>query len=88
MSGRREVAHFEIAALQGDELGALLEQRVAPVGLELEVVLHRRAERLVGLGAQVLLGEGAAEPQLGFALGPRGFQNNAGKAGCSSPGQQ
>ena len=52
---RREVAHFEVAALQGDELGALLEQRVAPEGLELEVVFDRGAERLIGLGTQILL---------------------------------
>ncbi len=57
---RREVAHLEVAALERDELGALLEQRVAPIRLEVEVVLDRRGEGLVGVGAQVLLGECAS----------------------------
>ena len=85
---RREVAEIEIVALEGDELGTLLEQRVAPIRLEVEIVLDGRAEGLVGLGPRVGFGEGAAEPELGFALGPCGIQNNAGKAGRSSPGQQ
>ena len=66
--GRRQVAEFEVVALQGDELGALLEQRVAPVGLEIEVVLHRRGERLVALGAKICFGEGDRQPQLRFRL--------------------
>ena len=32
----RDVAHLEIAALHGDEFGALLEQRAAVVGLQRE----------------------------------------------------
>ena len=59
--GRREVAEVEIVALQGDELGALLEQRVVPVRLEIEIVLDGGGERLVGLGAHIGFGEGRAE---------------------------
>ena len=62
--GRREIAQVEIVALQRDQLGALLEQRVAPVRLEIEVVLDRGGEGLVGLGAKIGFGERAAEAQL------------------------
>ena len=43
MSCGRDVAHLEVAALQRDELGALLEQVAAVVGLEGEV--RRRSPR-------------------------------------------
>ena len=80
---RREVAEIEIVTLEGDELGALLEQRVAPIRLEVEIVLDGRAERLVGLGARVGFGEGAAEPELwlGLCAGvPGGGERNNGGA--------
>ena len=59
--GRREIAEFKIVTLQRDQLGTLLEQRVAPVRLEIEVVFDRARELLVGLRAKVRFGEGAAE---------------------------
>ena len=65
---RREIAEIEIVALKRDELGALLEQRVAPIGLEVEIVVDRRGEGLVGLGAQVGFRERAAEAQLLLGL--------------------
>ena len=66
--GRSKIAQLEILSLERDELGALLEQSVAPVGLEVEVVLHRCRERLVALGAQIGFGEGCGEAQLRFRL--------------------
>ena len=58
---RRDVAHLEIAALQGDELGALLEEIAAVVALEDEVVLDGVGEHFHHLGADVLLGEDRRE---------------------------
>jgi hypothetical protein len=70
--GRREIAEFKIVTLQRDQLGTLLEQRVAPVRLEIEVVFDRGRELLVGLRAKVRFGEGAAEAQLDLGLRARG----------------
>jgi hypothetical protein len=82
---RREIAQVEIVALKRDQLGALLEERIAPVGLEFEIVLDRSGERLVGLGAQVGLGKGAAEAELLLVLcggAPGGGERkNAGATG-------
>ena len=69
MSAGREIAQFEVLALQRDELGALLEQRVAPVRLEVEIVLHRGGERLVAFGAKIGFGERAGEAHLRLRLG-------------------
>ncbi len=60
---RRDVAHLQIAALEGDELGALLEQRAAIIGLQLEVAGDRLAEHLHHLGADVLLGKDGREAE-------------------------
>ena len=62
---RRDVAHLEVVALHGDELGALLEQRAAVIGLELEALrLHVLAEPLHHFGPDVLLREDSGEPQV------------------------
>jgi hypothetical protein len=77
---RREIAQVEVVALKRDQLGALLEERVAPVRLEIEIVLDRSGERLVGLGAQVGLGEGTAEAELlpGLCAGAPGSERKNG----------
>ena len=66
--GRRQVAKIEIVALKRDQFGALLEQGVAPVRLEIEVGLDRVGELFVGLRAQVGFRKGAAEAQLLLGL--------------------
>ena len=71
---RREIAQVEVVALKRYQLGALLEERVAPIRLEFEIVLDRSGERLVGIGAQIGLGEGSAEAELlpGLSAGAPG----------------
>ena len=54
-----------------DQLGALLEQGVAPIGLEVEVVFDGGGEGFVGLRAQIVFGEGAAEAKLLLGLARR-----------------
>ena len=54
---RSDVAHLEIAALQCDKLGSLLEEIAAVVALEDEVVLDGVGEHFHHLGADVLFGE-------------------------------
>src|SRR5205085_12437616 len=60
----------------GNELGALLEERVAPVGFEFEVVPGCCSERLVALRAKILFGEGCRKTQLRLSLRAR----NSGQA--------
>ena len=54
---RRDVAQLEVAALQRHELGALLEQVAAVVGLDGEVLADRLGELLGHLRPDVLVGE-------------------------------
>ena len=82
---RGDVAHLEIAALQGDELGALLEQGAAVIALEDEVVLDRVGEHLHHLGADVLLREHGREAQLRLVLRERRARRRQRRAGrCRS----
>src|SRR5262249_7132743 len=67
--GWREVTELEIPALKRDELGALPKQRVAPIGFQIEIVLHRSSERLVTFGSKLGLRERRAESQLRLPLG-------------------
>ena len=62
---RRDVAHLEVVALQGDQLGALLEQRAVVERLELEVGLDVLGEHLDHVGADVLVGEHRGEAERG-----------------------
>ena len=48
----------QITALQRDEFCALLEERIAPIRLEVEIVPDGGRESLVGFAAQVLFREG------------------------------
>src|SRR3546814_15499189 len=64
----RDVAHLEVAALEGDELGALLEEGAAVVALEGEVAFDGVGEHLHHLGADVLLGEDGREAQRRLVL--------------------
>ena len=61
---RRDVAHLEVAALERDELGALLEQVAAVVGLEGEALAERLGELLRHLRPDVLVREHRGEAQL------------------------
>ena len=63
--GRREIAHFEVAALKRDQLGALLEQRIRPVRFDLDVALERLGECGKGLHAQIGFGRSGAQLHLG-----------------------
>jgi hypothetical protein len=54
---RRDVAHLEVAALHGDELGALLEQRAAEEVLDVEATTDLLAEHPERLGADVLVAD-------------------------------
>jgi chromosome condensin MukBEF MukE localization factor len=65
--------------VEGDQLGALFEERIRPERLEVEVVLHRGAERFIRFGAQVLLGERAAEAQLRLVLRQQPWRSGEGQ---------
>ncbi|MBO0237178.1 hypothetical protein, partial [Vibrio parahaemolyticus] len=66
---RGDIAHLEIAALHGDELGALFEQGAAEVGLQGEAPpLNIGGNALHHLGADVLLREHGGEAKRGRGL--------------------
>ena len=83
MSCGGDVAHFQVAALERDEFGALLEQRATEVEFDGGVVLHRLGELLHHVGADVLLGHHGRESQrrlvLGEAVGRRSGKDGAGE---------
>ncbi len=51
----RDIAHLQVAALDGDEFGALLEEVAAVIGLQLEVSADSFGKFLGHLGADILL---------------------------------
>src|SRR3546814_15459115 len=59
----RDLAHFQVAALDGDQFGALLEEIAAVVALDGEVVLDGPGANLNHLGSDVLLREDGLEAQ-------------------------
>jgi hypothetical protein len=54
---RGDIAHFKIVALQGDELGTLLEEIATEVGLDGREIGDLRAQQAHHLGADILLGK-------------------------------
>ena len=79
---RREIGHLDIAALHGDQLGALLEQRAVEKRLEIVAVLDGLAEGLERFGADVLLRGDGGEAELLLRLCLRG----AGGTECNQRG--
>ena len=65
---RGDVAHLQVVPLQGDELGALLEERRVEEEVDLEVVLHPLGKGLHHGRADVLVREHRGEPQRGLGL--------------------
>ncbi len=68
----RDIAHFQVAALHGDQLGALLEQRAAVIAVERELVADAIGEVLHHLGANVLRRKDGREVQFHLVLCRRG----------------
>jgi hypothetical protein len=60
---RGQIAKVKVIALERDQLCTLLEQGVAPVWFEIEVVFYRRSECFVRLCAWIGLSERAAESE-------------------------
>ena len=65
---RRDVAHLQVAALERDELGALLEQVAAVVAFECELTGDVLREHLHHVRADVLFGEHRGEAKLRLLL--------------------
>ena len=79
---RRDVAHLQVVALQGDQLRALLEQSPVVEGLHLEIALDLLREHLDHARANVPVGEhcGEAEGRLGLRPGRQGVRGGKGRA--------
>jgi hypothetical protein len=75
---------LQVATLEGNEFGALLEQRSAVERLQRETVLDGLLEGFHHFSADVLLGEHGREFQDGFVLGKRRQRENRGRRdGCA-----
>ena len=65
---RRDIAHLQVVALQGDQLRALLEQGPVVEGLHFEIALDLFREHLDHPRADVLVGEHRCEADGGLGL--------------------
>ena len=80
---RRQVRHLDIAALDGDQLRALAEQRRVQMQLDIEVARQVALKALHRIGADILVGEDRGEADAAALLG-LGLQDRRGgkRGGC------